>query len=371
MAVASFFPVRPSVTLADLCSALGVALGDTAHAARLIHGVDTLYRAKSGDLTFAILPKLADDVAALRDVAVVCTPALAAKLHASCSAIVHSSPALLFNRFARHLYPDAAKPADFGMHDEPQAALHALAAQSLSFIHPTARIERGARISPGVTIAAHVEIGAGSFIAPGVRIAANCKIGRNVQIGMNAAVQCALIGDNVVIGPGCSIGHDGFGYVPGPEGLEKVPQLGRVIIQSNVDIGANSCVDRGSLGDTVIGEGTKIDNLVQVAHNVKIGRNCVVAAQTGFSGSVTLGDFVMVGGQVGIADHMNIGKGAKIGAQSGVIGHLAEGKQYAGMPARPAREFFREAAVLKALAKQRRSDAGGKNDQTERDDGGE
>ena len=162
-------------------------------------------------------------------------------------------------------------------------------------------------------------IGTGTIIAPNAVVGRGCRIGRNCYVGPNAVVQYALLGDRVIVHAGAKIGQDGFGFTFGKSGPERIPQIGRVIIQDNVEIGANSTIDRGALDDTVIGENTKIDNLVQIAHNVRIGRNCVIAGLTGISGSVTVGDNVMVGGGVGIADHLTIGIGAQLAARSGFM----------------------------------------------------
>jgi UDP-3-O-[3-hydroxymyristoyl] glucosamine N-acyltransferase len=189
-------------------------------------------------------------------------------------------------------------------------------------------------------------------IGPGVAIGRRCRIGANVTIGF------ALIGDEVRIYAGVVIGEPGFGVVEGPGDMVDVPQLGRVIIQDRVTLGANSCVDRGAWDDTVIGENTKIDNLVQIAHNVRLGRNCVLAAQTGISGSVTIGDFAMFGGRAGVADHIEIGSGAKIAAAAGVMKSVPAGEVWCGVPARPLRRFMRETAWL-AKSAQARGEAGG------------
>ena len=167
----------------------------------------------------------------------------------------------------------------------------------------------------------------------------------------------ALIGDGVIIHAGTRVGQDGFGYVPGAGGHGKVPQVGRVIIQDGVEIGANSTIDRGAIRDTVIGEGTKIDNLVQIAHNVEIGRHCVLAAHTGISGSCTIGDYVMMGGRVGITDNITVGTGAMIAAGSGVMSHIPPGEKWGGAPAQPARDWLKANAALRRLA--RRSPASG------------
>jgi len=161
----------------------------------------------------------------------------------------------------------------------------------------------------------------------------------------------ALIGDRVIIHPGARIGQDGFGYLPSPKGHQKIPQARRVIIQDDVEIGANTTIDRGSTRDTLIGEGTKIDNLVQIAHNVSIGRHCLIASQTGISGSSQVGDFVMMGGQVGIADHVTVGAGAMLGAQSGYMSNVPAGARWIGSPAQPVRDFMKGVAVLRRLVR--------------------
>jgi UDP-3-O-[3-hydroxymyristoyl] glucosamine N-acyltransferase len=160
----------------------------------------------------------------------------------------------------------------------------------------------------------------------------------------------ALIGDRVIVHPGCRLGQDGFGYAMGRDGHTKVPQVGRVIVQDNVEIGAGSTIDRGANRDTVIGEGTKIDNLVQIGHNVTIGRHCVLVAQAGISGSVTLEDFVVLGARVGVNNHVIIGEGAQIAATSIVHGDVPPGARWGGTPAKPAKQWFREMRTLERLA---------------------
>jgi UDP-3-O-[3-hydroxymyristoyl] glucosamine N-acyltransferase len=220
-------------------------------------------------------------------------------------------------------------------------------------VHSTARLESGVTVDPGAVIGPRAEIGAGTVIGPTAVIGPDVRIGRDARIGAGATITHALIGDRVVIHPGCRIGQDGFGYQMGGRGHGKVPQVGRVIIQDDVEIGAGTTIDRGAMRDTVIGEGTKIDNLVQIGHNVSVGRHCIIVAQSGLSGSVTLEDWVMLGGQVGIADHLTIGEGAQIGAASGVMHDVPAGARWIGTPAKPAREQFREFAAVTRLARQR------------------
>ena len=208
--------------------------------------------------------------------------------------------------------------------------------------------------TPGAS-AAPTKVAASARIHPSAAIGPGVEIGENVSIGANCTLTHCVIGARCTIHPGVQIGQDGFGFVPGPTGLIKMPQLGRVIIGTDVEIGANCCIDRGALEDTVIGDGTKFDNLVQVGHNARIGRHCVFVAQSGVAGSCTIGDGVLVGGQVGIADHVTVGSGAQIAGQSGVMRDVAPKEVVMGTPARPIRQFWREIAALARLAKRDKS----------------
>ena len=218
-------------------------------------------------------------------------------------------------------------------------------------VHPSAQLGegvelgRGAVIGPGVEIGPRTRIGAGAVIGRGV------AIGRDTQIAPGATIAFSFLGDDVVIGSGARVGGPGFGFASSASGHVKLPQLGRVIVQDRVEIGANTTIDRGALADTVIGEGSKIDNLVQIGHNTVLGRHCIIVAEVGVSGSVVLGDFVVLGGRVGVADHVTIGDGARIAAGGGVIKDLPGGRDYGGFPARPVRDWQREIAVLNKLVK--------------------
>jgi UDP-3-O-[3-hydroxymyristoyl] glucosamine N-acyltransferase len=218
-------------------------------------------------------------------------------------------------------------------------------------VHPEARLETGVIVDPGAVIGPRAEIGAGTVIGANAVIGADVRIGRDCSIGPNASVLHALLGDRVILHPGVRVGQDGFGFAMSPRGHMKVPQTGRVVIQDDVEIGANSTIDRGANRDTVIGEGAKIDNLVQIGHNVVIGRHCVVVAQVGISGSCEIGDFVAIGGQAGVAGHLKIGAGAQIGASSGVMNDVPAGQVWIGAPAQPVKDFWREVAAMRKLAK--------------------
>ena len=217
-------------------------------------------------------------------------------------------------------------------------------------VHPTAEIGAGVVIEHGAVIGREARIGAGTRIASGAVIGYRTWIGANGFVGPCASVTHAIVGDRVILHAGVRIGQDGFGFAMGPGGHLKVPQIGRVVIGDDVEIGANSGVDRGALKDTVIGRGTKIDNLVQIGHNVIIGRNCVIVAQVGIAGSTELGDFVVMAGQSSTAGHLKIGAGAQIAGTAGVKDDVPAGERWGGTPARPLRQYGRELATLKALA---------------------
>ena len=224
-------------------------------------------------------------------------------------------------------------------------------------IHPSAIVEDGAEIDPSAEIGPFAVIGAGAEIGARCRIGIGAVIGTGVvigadsRIGVHVCISHAIIGQRVILHPGVRIGQDGFGFATTATGFLGIPQLGRVIIGDDVDIGANTTIDRGSIQDTVIGAGSRLDNLVQIAHNVRLGRMCVIAAQVGISGSTVLADFVQVGGQAGLVGHIHIGTGAKIGAQSGVLSDIAPCTTVFGTPALPGREHFRQVATLRRLTR--------------------
>jgi UDP-3-O-[3-hydroxymyristoyl] glucosamine N-acyltransferase len=234
----------------------------------------------------------------------------------------------------------------------PPDALHAQTHASAQ-IHPSAIIGPGSEICAGAVIGCDARIGQRCYIESNAVIGEGVVIGDDCAIGGNTAISHALIGARVRIDANVSIGGPGFGFVPGPAGLMRVTQLGRVIIEDDVQIGGNCAIDRGTMDDTVIGAGTVIDNLVQVGHNVRIGRNCVLAGQAGIAGSTTLGDNVMVGGQAAISDHLTIGSNARIAGKSGVMRDVAENEIVGGYPAMPVRQWHRQSVALARLSKRK------------------
>ena len=285
----------------------------------------------------------------LKAAAVLCPAEFAGKAPAGIAVLVHPRPQQAFALVGRLLFPQAATPGP--MTGETGISPHA-------HIDPSAHVETGAIIEAGAVIGPRVSVGGGTVIAPHAVIGHSCQIGRDGYIGPGTSVQYALIGNRVIIHGGARIGQDGFGFVGGAKGPERVPQIGRVIIQDDVEIGSNTTVDRGAMSDTIIGQGTKIDNLVQIAHNVRIGRNCIIAGLSGISGSVVVGDGVTMGGGVGLADHLTIGTGAKLAARSGFMSNVPAGEIWGGYPAQPMAEAMREIAMLRKLARTRKQGDG-------------
>ncbi len=228
-------------------------------------------------------------------------------------------------------------------------------------VHPSAIVADSAKIGKNVTIGPHAVVEERAVLGDNAFIGANCYVGSDVVVGRASRInpnvtiyERTVMGEKVIVHSGTVIGADGFGYVPKGDKIYKVPQMGNVVIGDNVEIGANSCLDRGTFARTEIGPGTKIDNLVQIAHNVKIGRNVLIAAQTGIAGSTVVGDNVMMGGQVGISDHVTIGKDVKLAAKSGISGRVQDGKTLFGYPAREAAQTKQWYALTTVLLKYRR-----------------
>jgi len=331
-----FFKPTAPMTVGEIVALTGAVPREGAHLEQVITNVAPLDRAGPSDLSFLGEAKYADLLRSTRAAACLTTARFENLAPKHLSVLRASDPYLAFVKVARKLFPDALRPASL---------FETVGVSPGAVVHPEARIEHGVTIDPGAIIGPRAAIGSGTVIAATAVIGPGVHIGRDCSIGPGATIVHALIGDGVIVHAGCRIGQDGFRFHSGRHGHTKVPQLGRVIIQDNVEIGAGTTIDRGGGADTVIGEGTKIDNLVQIGHHVSVGRNCIIVSQSGLSGAVVLGDNVVLGGQVGIADHLEIGEGAMIGAKSGVMSDVPPGEKWLGYPALPAREYLRSVAA--------------------------
>jgi UDP-3-O-[3-hydroxymyristoyl] glucosamine N-acyltransferase len=309
---------------------------------RRISNIAPLDVAGPSDIAFLDNAKYAGELATTHAGVCLLAPRFEARAPDRLAVLITDEPHRAFVAVARALFPSALRPTSLSGTSGRAAGTQ---------VHASARVEAGVIIDPLAVIGPEAEIGTGTLIAAGAVIGPQVAIGRNCAIGAGVTVQHALIGDRVIIHPGARIGQDGFGYLPSPQGHQKIPQVRRVIIQDDVEIGANVTIDRGSTRDTVVGEGTKIDNLVQIAHNVVIGRHCLIASQAGISGSVKVGDFVMMGGQAGLVDHLTIGAGAMIGAKSGLMSDVPAGARWIGLPAAPVREWWKMVAAMRRLAR--------------------
>ncbi len=329
-----FFKQPAPLSLAQIAGIAGAELRDPADGAFTVAGVATLDDAGPDHLSFLDNPKYRDALTRTKAGACIVQPDIVNFVPKNVRALVSKAPYKSYALAAQALYP-VPKPA---------AAVAATAR-----VHATAKIGKDVVIQDFAVIEAGVEIGDGSWVEPHAVIAENCLIGRNCRVGAHASVAYAVIGDNVRLYPGVRVGQDGFGFAIDPAGYVKVPQLGRVLIEGHTEIGANTTIDRGTLGDTVIGMGSWLDNLVQIAHNVKIGKACIIAAQTGISGSTQIGNYVAIGGQVGIAGHLKIGDMARLAAKSGVTRDVPPKEEWMGYPAMPMKQYLRQVATLNLM----------------------
>jgi UDP-3-O-[3-hydroxymyristoyl] glucosamine N-acyltransferase len=343
MAQPLFFRQPPPATLGAIAAATKAQLVDPARSEQTIKGLASLDEAGPMHLAFFDNLKYVDQLAATKAGAVLVSARFEARVPSHVAVLRASQPFRAFVQLAREMHEDALRPQSwFGCEGISPAAI----------VDPTARLEDGVIVEPLAVIGAEVEIGAGTVIGAGAVIGPHVKIGRDGNVGARSVIQCALIGNDVLIHPGCSIGQDGYGFIFfGPGGHLKVPQTGRVLIQNNVEIGAGTTIDRGSLRDTVIGEGTKVDNQVQIGHNVTIGRHCLLAAQIGLAGSLTIGDNVALGAKVGINNHLKIGDGAQVTAMSAVKDDIPPNGRWGGHFAKPTKQWFREIIAVERLVR--------------------
>jgi UDP-3-O-[3-hydroxymyristoyl] glucosamine N-acyltransferase len=339
----TFFKQPAGSTLAEIAALTGAELRDSSRAGQRIARLAAIDRAGPTHLTFFDNRKYVDQLAKTHAGACLVTERLESEIPDHVAVLRVADPYRAFVKLSREFHSEALRP---------QSSFANIGISSAAIVHPTARLEDDVIVDPLAVIGPDVEIGSGSVIGANAVIGANVKIGRDCAIGVGTSILCALIGNEVIIHPGCRIGQDGYGFISSRDGHLKVPQTGRVLIQNSVEIGAGTTVDRGALRDTVIGEGTKIDNLVQIGHNVVIGRHCIVVSQSGIAGSSVLGDGVVLGARVGVSDHATIGDGAQVAARSSVVGVIPPGGRWGGSPAKPIKQFFREIFELERLGRE-------------------
>ena len=301
---------------------------------RRVGGLAPVASAGPADLTYVVGARYARFLADSRAGVILVPPDLDVEPRAA-TLIRVTSPELAFSRLLEVFHPPS--PPAPGVHPTAVIGRDVRLGEGTS-IGPYAVIEDGATIGAGSTIGAHVFVGRGVTIGVGVRADPGCSV-----------FEGAVLGDRVRLHGGARISSDGFGYTTGPDGPVKIRQIGRCLLDDDVEVGCNSTIDRGSLGDTVIGRGTKVDNLAHIGHNCRLGRNCFVVAQVGIAGSTVVGDGARLGGQVGIAGHLVIGDGASLGAQSGVMSNIPDGETWSGSPARPHREWLRASSAFYKL----------------------
>jgi UDP-3-O-[3-hydroxymyristoyl] glucosamine N-acyltransferase len=339
-----FFECAGPFALREIADKVGAVLTREGDGSRIIQNVQTLRGAGPNDLAFFDNRKYAGHLAGTLAGACILADVNAKRAPSATATLTTDNPYGAFADALRLFYADAMRSKAAGKAANSAGTL----------VDPTAQIGDGVIIEPGAVVGREAKIGNRTTIAAGAVVGFRAVLGSDCYVGAGASLTHAIVGNGVIFHPGARVGQDGFGFAMSGNGHVKVPQIGRVLIGDDVEIGANTTVDRGALSDTVIGEGTKIDNLVQIAHNVVIGRHCVIVAQSGIAGSAHLGDFVVMGAHSGVIGHVTVGSGAQIAGMAHVKNDVEAGARLGGTPARPFKEWAREVAVLKQLGRRAR-----------------
>lgn len=337
MADSRFFHKKETLTLAEIVEITGTEVEEGVDLLKTFSNVQGLAEATQGDVSWLFISAMEKVALTTKAGACIVTENLKSFLPEGCIALISKDAHKSYGLLSQAFYPR-----------QVNGIVHPKA-----FVDETAVLGEGCQIDAGAFIGKNVKLGKRCHIYPNAVLLDSVEMGDDCTVGSNATVSFCLAGNKVYIYQGTQVGQDGFGFAMNANGPTKVMQLGRVLIGNDVEIGSNTTVDRGAMGDTVIGNGVRIDNLCQIAHNVKIGDNSVIVAQVGIAGSTELGQFVVVAGQAGLAGHIKIGSGSQIGAQSGILGDIPAGSKLMGTPAMDQRDYFKLQVLLRKMLKDR------------------
>lgn len=338
MADERFFQLAGPFNLEELADIADAEIAGAIPQVSEFSDVAPLSSANSNQVSFLDNKKYGDAFAVSQAGACLVHPSMAHRAPAHMALLVTNQPYHGYARVAAAFYP-------------PQSLTEGI--HATAYIAGTASLGRNVQVCAGVCIGDNAVVGSNTLIGANTVVENGVRIGSDCRIAPNVTLQFCDIGNAVILHPGVRIGQDGFGFAMGASGHEKVPQLGRVIVGDDVEVGANTTIDRGTGPDTIIGTGSKLDNQVQIGHNAKLGNGCIFVAQSGVSGSTEIGNFTIIGGQVGIAGHLKIGDGVQIAAKTGVMRNIESGNIVGGYPAQPMKNWLRSVAAVERLGKKK------------------